>query len=106
MGLHLHTGRLPKRNRIRSTSSTFDIYSRHTYAEFSAADDFVNSLSADSSTYAQCQEHANLFKQAACAAALSWDVGEAIAVLGVSIGAELGSRIIGSIINLISSVGW
>jgi len=78
----------------------------HTYAEFSAADDFVNSLSADSSTYAQCQEHANLFKQAACAAALSWDVGEAIAVLGVSIGAELGSRIIGSIINLISSVGW
>jgi hypothetical protein len=76
------------------------------YADYSAVDDFVNSLGADSSTYAQCKVNANLFKQAACAAAFSWDVGEAVAILGTTIGAQFGSPILGSIINLVSSAEW
>lgn len=78
------------------------------YADYNAVNDFANSIGSASDTYSQCVVHANLFKQAACDAAWSWEVSQALGALSAAIGVQLVKHagLLGALINLASTAGW
>lgn len=76
------------------------------FQDYEAISTFSDELSSDSSEYAQCRQHANFIKLAACSAQADWNVNFAIDRFGVTVGVQLLKGSVGALLNLLTTAVW